>query len=207
MQLKKLEDDNLSNTSLIRASIDQKIFQLKPVPFSLAIDLKKNRKYIKYAAIPLLFIVFVLFAAPSIITDSTNRLIHHGTFYEKEAPFQFSLLNNNMQAVQQEDFLLKVKLTGNEIPDNVFVDVDGNQYQLLKDNTVNFHYNFKNLQKDVKFQLTADGYSSKEYEINVLPKPIILNFDVALSYPAYINKKDESLQNTGDLGCSRRHSN
>ena len=64
-----------------------------------------------------------------------------------------------MQAVQQEDFLLKVKLTGNEIPDNVFVDVDGNQYQLLKDNTVNFHYNFKNLQKDIKFQLTADGYS------------------------------------------------
>ncbi len=199
LQLKKLEDDNLSNTSLIRASIDQKIFQLKPVPFSLAIDLKKNRKYIKYAAIPLLFIVFVLFAAPSIITDSTKRLIHHGTFYEKEAPFQFQLLNNNMQAVQQEDFLLKVKLTGNEIPDNVFVDVDGNQYQLLKDNTVNFHYNFKNLQKDVKFQLTADGFSSKEYEINVLPKPIILNFDVDLSYPAYINKKDESLQNTGDL--------
>jgi flagellar biosynthesis GTPase FlhF len=199
LQLKKLEDDNTSNTALIRASIDQKIFQLKPVPFSVAIDLKQNRKYIKYAAIPLLFIVFVLFAAPSIITDSTKRLIHHGTFYEKEAPFQFQLLNNKMEAVQQEDFLLKVKLTGNEIPDNVFVDVDGNQYQLLKDNTVNFHYNFKNLQKDVKFQLTADGFSSKEYEINVLPKPIILNFDVDLSYPAYINKKDESLQNTGDL--------
>ena len=199
LQLKKLEDSGNSNSALIKASIDQKIVQLKPIPFTLAIDIKKNRKYLKYAAIPLLFIILLLFAAPSLITDSTKRTLQHNTFFEREAPFQFVVLNNKMQAVQQEDFLLNVKMTGDEIPENIFVEVDGNQYQLAKESTVKFNYHFKNLQKSLTFRIYADGFYSKEYEISVLPKPILLNFDVSLTYPAYIGKTNESLQNTGDL--------
>jgi len=199
LQLKKLEDSGNSNSALIKASIDQKIVQLKPIPFTLAIDIKKNRKYLKYAAIPLLFIILLLFAAPSLITDSTKRILQHNTFFEREAPFQFVVLNNKMQAVQQEDFLLNVKMTGDEIPENIFVEVDGNQYQLAKESTVKFNYHFKNLQKSLTFRIYADGFYSKEYEISVLPKPILLNFDVSLTYPAYIGKTNESLQNTGDL--------
>ena len=32
-----------------------------------------------------------------------------------------------------------------------------------------------------------------------LPNPILLNFDIALGYPKYLNKKDEVVKNTGDL--------
>ena len=199
LQLKKLEEENPANAMLIRASIDQKIVQLKPIPFVSAIDIKKNRKYVKYAAIPLLFIVLLLFTAPSLITGPTKRLLQHNTFFEKEAPFEFIIVNDKLQAVQQEDFLLNVKLTGLEVPENAFIEVDGNQYQLAKESTVKFNYNFKNLQKNISFRLYADGFYSKEYQISVIPKPIILNFDVSLSYPAYIGKTNETLQNTGDL--------
>ena len=199
LQLKKVENENPELVSLINASIDQRIRLLSPIPFTIAIDIKKNKKYLKYAIIPFLLIVMLLFAAPSMITGPTKRIINHNKYFEKEAPFRFNVLNSNFTAIQQEDFLLNVKITGNEIPENIFVEVDGNQYQLVKDNTVNFHYTFKNLQKDTKFQLYADDFYSKKYEINVFQKPIILNFDVALSYPSYIGKKDESLQNTGDL--------
>ena len=199
LQLKKLSEINSTNADLIKASINQKIGQLKPIPFVVAIDLSKNKKYFKYAVFPLLFIILILFAAPSIITDSTKRLINHGTFYEKEAPFSFSVVNKKLEAIQQEDFVLNVKINGNEIPDISFIEINGNQYQLTKDNTVNCHYNFKNLQKNTKFKLFADGFYSKEYELFVLPKPIILNFGITLNYPSYINKKNEYLQNTGDI--------
>lgn len=199
LQLKQLADSNPENTLLIMASIDQRIGQLNPVPFNVAVDLKKNRKYLKYAGIPLLILLFMIIAAPGLITDPANRLIHHGTYYEREAPFRFVIQNKSMEAVQQEDFVLNVKMTGKEIPENIFIEISGNEYQLIKDNTVNFHYNFKNLQKDQKFQLFADEYYSKEYKISVIPKPVILNFDVSLTYPAYVGKKDESLINTGDL--------
>lgn len=199
LQLKIIENENPELVSLVNASIDQRIKLLSPIPFTIAIDIKKNKKYLKYAIVPFLLIVMLLFAAPSMITGPTKRIINHNKYFEKESPFQFNVLNSNFTAIQQEDFLLNIKITGNEIPENIFVEVDGNRYQLTKDNTVNFHYTFKNLQKDMKFQLYADDYYSKKYEINVFPKPTILNFDVSLSYPSYIGKKDELLQNTGDL--------
>ena len=49
------------STILVEASINQKIKELKPIPFSSAIDLSQNKKYLKYALIPLLlfFVDFI----------------------------------------------------------------------------------------------------------------------------------------------------
>ena len=52
----QLKDADGGSKDLIEASIQQKVEELKPVPFQLAIDFKKNRKYLKYALIPLLVI-------------------------------------------------------------------------------------------------------------------------------------------------------
>src|ERR1035437_4946717 len=65
------------STILIEASINQKIKELKPIPFSSAIDLSQNKKYLKYALAPLLLFFAILFGAPSVITESTKRLIKH----------------------------------------------------------------------------------------------------------------------------------
>jgi hypothetical protein len=77
--------------------------------------------------------------------------------------------------------------------------VDGNEFKLDKENIVNFNYLFKNVQKNTVFQLVADGFKSKEYELVALPKPVLLNFDITLTYPSYLRKKEEVLKNTGDL--------
>jgi hypothetical protein len=184
---------------LIQASIDQKTKELRPVPFSSAIDLSENRRYLKYALVPILAITVILFAAPSIITDGTKRLVKHDEYFEKEAPFQFVIQNPELKTVAQQDYELKVKLSGDEIPDNVFVEIDGNEFKLDKENIINFSYVFKNVQKNIPFQLSADGFKSKEYELVALPNPVLLDFDIALAYPKYLNKKDEVIKNTGDL--------
>jgi len=184
---------------LVEASINQKISELKPVTFSAAVNFSENKRYLKYALIPFLFIVVLLFAAPSLITDSTKRLVKHADYFEKEAPFQFVITNENLKTVTQEDYELKIKLVGDEIPENAFVEIDGNEFKLEKENIVNFSYVFKNVQKNIVFKLLADGFQSKEYELIALPNPVLLNFDIALHYPAYLNKKDEQIKNTGDL--------
>ncbi|HEY0030760.1 MAG TPA: DUF4175 family protein [Bacteroidia bacterium] len=202
LQLQKQETqispDNLQY-ALIAASIDQKTKELKPIPFSSAIDFSENKKHLKYALIPVLSIAVILFAAPSIITDGTKRLVQHSDYFEKEAPFQFVITNTALKTVAQQDFQLGVKLTGDEVPDNVYVVIDGNEFKLDKENIVNFNYVFKNVQNNILFQLAADGFKSKEYELVALPNPLLLNFDIALAYPKYLNKKDEVIQNTGDL--------
>lgn len=200
LQLQQQSIGPSSNYSeLLNAGIDQKIKELKPIPFTAAVNLSENKKYLKYALLPVLSVVIILFSAPGMITDSTKRLVAHDQFFEKEAPFQFVILNNQLITIAQHDFELKVKLTGTEIPDNTYIEIDGNEFKLEKDNIVNFNYLFKNVQKNISFQLIADGFKSKEYELIALPNPLLLNFDVALNYPAYLNKKDEILKNTGDL--------
>src|SRR4029078_164844 len=49
------------------------------------------------------------------------------------------------------------------------------------------------------FRFFADGFYSKEYELEVLPNPVLMSFKIGLDYPAYLHKSSESLQNTGDL--------
>lgn len=193
-------DKKLSGSDdLLMASIQQKVNELKPIPFTSAINISENRKYLKYVLPPLFLTIAIAIIWPNIITKSTTRLVHHQTYFESEAPFQFNIENNQLKAVQQQDFVLKLKLTGNEIPNEVFINIDGNEFKLEKENNISFNYTFKNVQTNTAFVLTAAGYNSKSYELEVLPKPSLMQFNVHLKYPAYLNRKDENITNSGDL--------
>ena len=48
IQLKTLSEQNSTSFELVRASIEQKIEDLKPIHFPSAIDFGKNRKYLKF---------------------------------------------------------------------------------------------------------------------------------------------------------------
>ena len=199
LQLKALSNNELENRDLILASIDQKINHLKPIPFLSAINLAQNRKYLKYALLPIFLVLTILIASPSIITGPSKRLVHFQTTYEKPAPFQIAILNDTLEAIQQEDFRVDIKLTGDEIPDNIAIETGGSEYAMVRDNPVKFHYVLKNVQHDSKFRFTTPDFASKDYFLRVMPKPIILDFEIGLTYPVYLNKKPEVLTNSGDL--------
>lgn len=197
LQLNELAKEN--NNELVIAGINQKINELQPIPFAGAIDLNKNKKYLPYALVPMAVFLFVLFAAPNLIKDSTNRLVHYNTAYEKPAPFKFIVLNNNLNVIQQNDFTVNIKIEGDEIPDQVYIKSGDRQFKFDKEDKQHFNYTFYHVTKNTTFELTADGFNSKEYEIKAVPNPVVLNFDVDLTYPAYLQKKNEKLKNTGDL--------
>lgn len=184
---------------LIEASINQKINELRPVPFTAAIDLRQNRRYAKYAFVPLIVIAVIFLTNASLITESTKRLVRHGEYFEQEMPFKISIVNTKLEAAESEDFKLDIKLTGTEIPETVTILIGDNEYKLNRESTVNFSHLFRNVQKTQEFRLSADGFTSAPYTLNVLANPIVLNFDVELIYPAYTGRKNEVLRNTGDL--------
>ena len=184
---------------LLLAGIQQKVNELKPVPFASAINFSENRKYLKFVLPPVFITLVIALLWPHILTKSTTRLVHHQTYFESEAPFQFNIENNELKAVQQQDFVLNLKITGNEIPNEVFINIDGNEFKLEKENNIKFSYTFKNVQSNTSFNFSAAGFNSKPYELEVLPKPSLMQFNVHLKYPAYLNRKDENISNSGDL--------
>ena len=197
LQLKKQAD--LSSLALLEASIEQKTKEIRPVPFTIAINLAENRRYLRFLIIPIVAILFTLWARPSLIGLGTRQIIQYNTHFAKVAPFQFVIENKNLNGIEQKDFVLQLKMTGNEVPENVYIEYEGSKFKMDKQNAVSFQYIFKNLQHDINFAFSAADYGSDEYKLNVYPDPVLVNFDVKLHYPAYIGKKDEVLHNTGDM--------
>jgi hypothetical protein len=199
LQLKKLADENHQQKSLIEASINQKIDDLKPIPFTSAIRINDNRKYLKYALPPLAIIFLISATAPSIFSESTERLLKHDKKFVKKAPFEFIILNKDLSSVQGDDFELQIKMTGNEIPQDIYLEDGANTFKLEKENIIRFNYTFRNLQNTKKIRLIAGEFSSDTYTIDVKRKPTLLNFDLILDYPAYVGKRRETISNSGDL--------
>ena len=198
LQLQRNSGSILS-ADLLTASINQKMEELKPIPFTSAIDISENKKYLKFALPPIALMLLVLVIKPSIITDGTERIVYHQTYFEKAAPFQFAINNKSLEAIQQQDYVLELILNGNEIPNEVFINVDGVDHKMEKVDNVNFTYTFKNVQKNTDFVFNAAGFNSKSYELSVLPKPMLMKFDIQLTYPSYLNKNNEIVSNMGDM--------
>ncbi len=198
LQLKR-QADTASNTELILASVNQKSDSIKLVPFKNAIDLKSNRKYLKYALPPFLLFLAILFGAPSIIKDSTFRIINNNKEFEREAPFKFLMEKDEFQVIQYSDFELEIAVDGAVLPDEVFIDVNNYQYRMQKNEVDRFSYTFKNVQKDTPFRIFAGNVKSANFDLNVLEKPNLIDFSMFLNYPSYTGSVDETIENTGDI--------
>ena len=199
LQLKELSIGSFDNKEVIEHAINQKILALKPIPFHTAIRIQDNKKYLRYVLPPIFLIVIIAFTAPYIFSESTERILHYKTRFVKKAPFQFVVMNDNLRSFQGEDLTLQVKLTGNEIPDEMYVEEGLNTYKLQKDNLVRFKHVFRNLQKDKTIRLFAGEFYSEPYVLKVIQKPSLANLSVKLTYPSYLGLRNEIRKDLTDL--------
>ncbi len=198
LQLKKLSEN--ADTDLIKESINQKEQSFVKVRFSDAVNYSINKKYIKYLAPPFLLTLLIFLFVPQLFTESTPRIINYTKEYKKEALFNFEITNKSLEIFKNEDFELKVKLSGIAIPENISLSTNmGRKLKLNKVSPTEFSYIFKKVQKDINFNLEASGFESDSYKIKVLTRPSLLNFNVFLDYPSYTGKNDNRVENTGNL--------
>ena len=198
LQLKRQSEG--ADNALVLAGIDQKAAEISPVPFRSAIDLSQNRRYLKYALPPLLLLLALMIAAPSLIKDSTNRLIRNNEDFERPAPFRFIVEDqDDLEVIQYGDYALRIRVEGDVLPADAYINVDGYRYRLQKEDAGHYFYNFNNVQESTAFTLSAAEITSKDYTLEVLPKPNVASFSVDVDYPAYLGRRDETLANIGDL--------
>ncbi len=195
VQLRKIHSDN----SLLLATIDQRSDQMELVPIEEAIQLKENIRYIKYLIFPFLAVAILGIISPDTITEPAKRIIQFNKDFIPQAPFNFSIQNKNLMAFRNEDFILNLQLKGTEMPESVYLIMENRRVKLKNSRQQNFTHTFEKIQESSMFYFEAAGFSSKEYTINVVNRPNINNFSVSLSYPSYLNKKPEYLDNIGNF--------
>ena len=185
-------------SELLLASIAQRSKQMDPIPFSKAITYKKSLGYAKYAVIPLL-ILGVLYASGNWASffGTYKRVVNYELAYEKPAPFRFELITRNLNVLEDESFTLQVATKGEVKPENVFITIDGKEILLQEENGF-YTYTFSPPIKSTEFHFRANEVASRNYTITALETPSIVDFTMDLTYPGYLEKRDETIKSTGN---------
>ncbi|SCY85969.1 hypothetical protein [Flavobacterium caeni] len=195
-----LQLSNDSNQSeLLLASIEQKAHALQPIPFSNAVNFSKNKKYLPLALLPLLFFAFFYLSGNAdVISASLNRVVHHREQFLPPAPFEFVLLNDNLQTEQNKDFTVRVQSRGKVVPENAMMVIGDESYFMESSGPGTFSFKIAKPMDNVSFHIEANDISSHEYELAVVAVPSIANFEMVLNYPNYLGKKTETIKGTGN---------
>lgn len=190
---------NAEKSDLLMASIQQKSEDLQPIPFANAIRFQENLKYLKYVAIPIfIFLAYTLLGDSSIFSGSYGRVVNYDVAYEPPAPFSFVIVNNDLHAIENTSFTLKVKTEGKTVPENVSITYNNQQYYLQKSGLGEFEYTFEQPVEPIHFRLHSNKVKSGEYELKVIPTPALSDFEMELVFPTYTGIPTETVRSTGN---------
>ncbi len=186
-------------TALLEAGITQKSRQFEHVAFENAIDLRENKRYLKYLLVPIAFILLIVIVNRGVFTQSTRRIVQFNREFSPQAPFKFIIQNNNLNAFLNEDFTLNLRLVGEALPEAVYLVSPPQRIKLETIKPGEFAYTFEKIQNEVPFQLEASGFYSDPYTIRLVNRPELTQIKMRLQFPRYLGKKGEELNNTGNV--------
>lgn len=201
LQLQELSSEN--DSQLLEASISQKTIELSPIPFVRAVDISKNKKYIKWVAIPVAIILLFVLFFPSFISEPTYRYINHEKYFQRPAPFSYKLLTKDLKVLQHGDIDIRVKIEGDMLVDGVNIVINKQIFQMKKEKKDIFSYSIKQLQNTTDFHFEASDVISKDYKIEVLPKPVLLDLQAVITYPSYTGMKQQAYTNVSNFSVPK----
>lgn len=188
-----------NNSELAQAGILQKSRAMEGISFEQAIDLRENRRYLKYFAVPFVLIAVLWIFDQNIFTQSTKRIVQFNTEFSPEAPFTFTIPGNNLTAFFNEDFTLQLNLDGEAIPESAYIVSGRQRLKMEQVKPGEFAYTFERIQVPMTFQFEASGFFSTTYAIELVNRPELTQLKIDLSFPRYLGRKPEQLTNTGNL--------
>lgn len=187
-----------SKSELVLASIAQRSKNLDHIPFTKAINLKDNVRYIKFLLIPLLFIGLIwLFGDLVNFFGSYTRMVNYNLAYNPPAPFTFKMLTTDLDVLDNEPFTIQVSTEGKIRPLGIHLVIGGKEIVLQEKNGI-YSYVFTPPIIPTDFHFTANGINSRSYRLHVLNTPRMQDFELVLNYPPYTKKPKEILRSTGN---------
>ena len=85
------------------------------------------------------------------------------------------------------------------MPNTVYLQTKDRRIKMVQNEADLFEYTFNKVQAGLDFEFEAAGFQSNSYFLDVVNRPNLKSFDIDLEYPSYLQKQNESLQNTGNL--------
>lgn len=197
LELKNQLNDHYSQ-ELVSLAIRKKIEEIRPYRLISAIPVKQLKRAIMFAVSVIVMTAVLGFAFPDAGIEPIERILHFEKEYIRPAPFQFILQNKTLQVEQNADFDVNLILEGRSVPDEVRISSNG-QSSLMDGKNGRFSYRYALVKNDFDFYFIADDYQSEIFHVKVFRKPVIQNYFIKASYPAYLKKSNETFTNLSDI--------
>lgn len=162
------------------------------------IEYTKDRKRSKKLAVVLLLFSLSILLIPFISNSYKNaviRTMNVGTAYQKPLPYSITLLNESLSCYRNENFDLKVQLSGENYPSELYINFEGRKSKLKREKSNYFTYQITNIKKSASFTLETEDFVSQTYQLKIIDKPRILHYKVTANYPSYLNRESEIFEN------------
>ena len=192
IQLSNEYSQNTDN-ELLAATIEQRTENLKPINFSDAVNLKDNYKYLKIFGLAFVILSVALIFLPDFTKKPVQRIINYSQDFEKPLPFSVELSATSLEASQGKDTEFGIHVTGERIPDVFYIKSNTGIRMMNRLNTNDFRFVFKNVYQNEEFYVEGGDYRSQMIKLTVRPNPTMLYYEARLTFPAYINRKNENL--------------
>lgn len=198
LDLERQLEQNAAWVGLLENAIEQISKKFVSYRFEKVVKFKANAKYV-VLFFAVLFIGFIVYFINPKVIGSSARIIHYNQHFEREFPFSIRIENERLFVPYEEDFVLKLDVQGDILPDEIFVNIEDRAVACKKISANSFSHTFKKVQQQTVFRISSGKYTSAEHVLEVDYKPLISSMRAVLRYPAYMNKAAEVVENSLNL--------
>jgi len=191
--------DSSMDSELLFASIEQKAKKLKNFKFSKAVNFKQNLKYLPLLSLPLIiFVILRLTHYDKVIKSSYDRVLSFNQHFEQPLPYRFQILDS-LKVIKDNPFELKVKVTGEALPDDLFLVIDNQSLLFNKESDSIFSFHFPSVNDNLSFSVKDDKHHLGNYTLKVINSPLLTSTKIKVIYPSYLNKKPKIFKQNTNL--------
>lgn len=204
MQLAAADFNKSTYSSLlIGAAFEQVYHKVENVRFESIVNFKRAKLMLHYSSALLLLIILLFSFIPG-LGNASIRIMKFNEEFLPPQKFYITIEPGNAQITKGEDVHFRILLTG-DAPKKIFFSIksdeetDFKNIGLKPDSNGIFYFYLKNVRTSLEYFASAENISSDQFRIEVIDRPVIRNFEVTVTPPAYSGMKQYSIQDNGNV--------
>ncbi|MGB0649529.1 MAG: chromosome partitioning protein ParA [Rhodothermales bacterium] len=182
---------------------------IKEIDFQTIASWRPTLEWSRWAAIPGLFILVILLAAPGPFLEATHRVANPLSAFEKPAPYAIQVTPGNAELIIGEDLMVAVTLTGTLPEENPLIErlVEGemrSRFVNLTETENGLAHTWTNVRYPFRYRVTSPLVTTPWYDVLLVERPLIQQINIRLEYPSYSRIPTQLLDaNRGDVAALR----
>jgi len=204
MQLVSSDKNNYYYSPVLIDAAFSKVYEKsKGMHFEEMVDYGRLKRLLLYASAAVIFMLSLLVFVPG-LQASSYRLYNFQREFIPPAEFSLTVYPGNADITKGDNLLITVIAKG-KIPGEVIIAVKTDEQaeyimeRVLSDSSGKFDFTIPSVRTSLSYYASAGDIKSDEYRIEVTDKPLIKNFEVTVTPPAYSGLPEIVQQDNGNI--------